>query len=301
MNNSPQLEDLHVFAMVVRKGSLAGAAREMGFSPAYVTKRVQILEATLKTRLLHRSTRRMVVTEDGERTYRWALRIQGDVDQFIDEISATRLKPRGPLNISCAVGFGPNFVAPAVSALMAQYPDLEIRLEVFDRPIDLVAEGFDIDIVQGDAPPQHIARHLASNTRVLCAAPAYLQKYGVPKSLSDLSMHNCLIIKSREHPFGIWTFKRGNHYETVKVTGMMSSNNGDIVLQWGLDGWGILLRSLWRVREALENGTLVRVLPSYEQEANVLAVYPARLSTSAKLRVCVEFLADYLSTRIPLS
>lgn len=302
VNNYPQIDDLKVFAMIVRKGSLAAAGRELGLSAAYVTKRLQILEETLQTRLLHRSTRRMAVTEDGERTYQWTCRLLGDVDQFIDEISASRLSPRGPLNISCAVGFGPNFIAPAVSALRAKYPELEIRLDVFDRPIDLVADGFDIDIVQGDPPSnQLIAKRLASNIRVLCASPAYLEKHGTPKSAADLQSHDCLVIKSREHPFGVWTLKRGNQYETVKVPSVMSSNSGEVVLQWGLDGWGILLRSLWRVRSALADGTLVRVLPNHQQEAHVWATYPTRLSKSAKLRVCVEFLSDYLSTRVKCS
>jgi len=298
MNNRLEIDDLKVFATIVRKGSLAGAAREMGLSAAYVTKRLQILESLLKTQLLHRSTRRMALTEDGERTYEWAGKILNEVNLFVDEISSTRVSPRGPLHISCAVGFGPNFIAPAVSALRGKYPELEIRFEIFDRPIDLIADGFDIDIIQGERPAaQHIARRLASNVRVLCASPEYIKRHGMPKTPSDLLTHECLVIKSREHPFGVWTLKNGKHYETVKVTGMMSSNSGEVVLQWGLDGWGILLRSYWRVKDMLSDGRLVRVLPEWEQEAHVWASYPIRLVNSAKLRVCVEFLADFLSSR----
>lgn len=296
VNNRVELEDLKVFAMIVRKGSLAGAAREMGLSPAYVTKRLQILETLLQTRLLHRSTRKMALTEDGERSYQWTIRILSEMDQFIDDISSARVSPRGLLNISCAVGFGPNFIAPAVSALRAKYPELEIRFEIFDRPIDLISEGFDIDIVQGERPPpQHIARRLVSNVRVLCASPDYVRRHGVPKSPAELRSHECLVIKSREHAFGVWSLNNGSHHETIKVHGTMSSNSGEVVLQWGLDGWGILLRSYWRVKEMLADGRLVRILPEWEQEAHVWASYPVRLANSAKLRVCVEFLAEYLS------
>jgi len=302
VNNYPLLDDLQVFTMVVRKGSLSGAAREIGVSPAYVTKRLQILEATLKTKLLHRTTRHIALTTDGERTYQWALDVLGKTDSFIEEFSDAGHTVRGSLNIACAFGLGPIFIAPAISALVTKYPKLDVRFEVFDRPIDLVADGFDIDLVQGEAPPmQHIAKRLASNIRVLCASPTYIEKFGMPQSLADLARHNCLVIRSRDHPFGVWTLKQGSCYETVKVRGMMSSNNGEAIFQWGLDGFGILLRSLWKVKDALDSGALVRVLPDFEQEAHVWAVYSTRLSTSAKLRVCVEFLAEYLSTRVPVS
>lgn len=302
MNNYPLLEDLKVLTMVVRKGSLSGAAREIGVSPAYITKRLQILEATLKTKLLHRTTRSIALTTDGERTYQWALDILGKTETFIEEFSDDGHKVRGSLNIACAFGLGPIFIAPAISALVSKYPKLNVRFEVFDRPIDLVADGFDIDLVQGEAPPiQHIARRLTSNTRVLCASPTYIKQFGIPKTLADLEQHSCLVIRSRDHPFGVWTLKQGNRYETVKVKGAMSSNNGEAIFKWGLDGFGIMLRSLWKVKDALDSGTLVRVLPNYQQEAHVWAVYSTRLSTSAKLRVCVEFLADYLSTHVPVS
>jgi LysR family transcriptional activator of dmlA len=301
VNNYPLLDDLKVLTMVVRKGSLSSAAREMGVSPAYITKRLQILEATLKAKLLHRSTRHIALTTDGERTYQWAIDLLGQTDSFIDEFSDSEHTVRGALNIACAFGLGPVFIAPAISALVSKYPELNVRFEVFDRPVNLVAEGFDIDLVQGAAPPvQHIAKQLTSNIRVLCASPGYIEKFGTPKTLTDLTKHNCLVIRSRDHPFGVWTLKNGNHLETVKVSGMISSNNGEAIYQWGLDGFGIMLRSLWKVKDALDSGALVRVLPNYEQEAHVWAVYSTRLSTSAKLRVCVDFLAEYLSKRVPV-
>lgn len=302
MNNYPLLEDLKVLTMVVRKGSLSGAAREIGVSPAYITKRLQILEATLKTKLLHRTTRSIALTTDGERTYQWALDILGKTEAFIEEFSDDGHKVRGSLNIACAFGLGPIFIAPAISALVSKYPKLNVRFEVFDRPIDLAADGFDIDLVQGEAPPiQHIAKRLTSNIRVLCASPTYIKQFGIPKTLADLEQHSCLVIRSRDHPFGVWTLKQGNSYETVKVKGAMSSNNGEAIFKWGLDGFGIMLRSLWKVKDSLDSGALVRILPNYQQEAHVWAVYSTRLSTSAKLRVCVEFLADYLSTHVPVS
>lgn len=290
----PLPEDLRVLLTVIRKSGFAAAADELGLSPAYVSKRIQILETTLGTRLLHRTSRRIALTEDGERVQRWALRILDDFQQLHDELSDAHDSPRGRLHLCSSFGFGRNHVAPALSLLAERYPDLEIRLDLFDRVVDIVSEGFDLEIRVGDdIPGQHIGRRLVSNRRVLCAAPGYLQRHGTPQVLGDLEQHHCLVIKERDNAFGIWNLEHDGVQESVRVSGPLSSNNGEIVLQWALDGRGVLLRSLWDVKPLLEQGRLVQVLPGYTQSANVWAVYPTRLSQSAKLRVCVEFLEEY--------
>lgn len=295
MNNDPSPEDLRVFCAIVRKASFTSAAQELGVSRSYVTKRVQVLEARLGTRLFHRTTRRIVVTGEGERVYHWALRILNDMDHLVEEIGVTRQTPRGSLRICSSFGFGRRVVAPALSALLARYPALQVRFEVFDRLVDIASEGFDLDIRVGDEIAPHlIARHLADNHRVLCAAPAYLARRGVPRTLADLAAHDCLVIKERDHPFGVWRLDNGRETQSIKVRGPLSSNNGEIVMQWALDGCGIALRSAWDAGPLLQAGQLVQVLPEYRQQAAVWAVYPSRLETSARLRVCVEFLQAYL-------
>lgn len=298
MNNDPSPEDLRVFCAIVRKASFTSAAQELGVSRSYVTKRVQVLEARLGTRLFHRTTRRIVVTGEGERVYHWALRILNDMDHLVEEIGVTRQTPRGSLRICSSFGFGRRVVAPALSALLARYPALQVRFEVFDRLVDIASEGFDLDIRVGDEIAPHlIARHLADNHRVLCAAPAYLARRGVPRTLADLAAHDCLVIKERDHPFGVWRLDNGRETQSIKVRGPLSSNNGEIVMQWALDGCGIALRSAWDAGPLLQAGQLVQVLPEYRQQAAVWAVYPSRLETSARLRVCVEFLLAYLRGR----
>lgn len=290
----PLPEDLRVFLTVVRKSGFAAAADELGLSPAYVSKRIQILETTLGTRLLHRTSRRIALTEDGERVQRWALRILDDFQQLHDELSDAHDSPRGRLHLCSSFGFGRHHVAPAVSLLAERYPDLEIRLDLFDRVVDIVSEGFDLEIRVGDdIPGQHIGRRLVSNRRVVCAAPGYLQREGVPQALSELEQHHCLVIKERDNAFGIWNLERDGVQESVRVSGPLSSNNGEIVLQWALDGRGVVLRSLWDVKPLLDQGRLVQVLPEYSQSANVWAVYPTRLAYSGKLRACVEFLQEH--------
>ena len=300
MNNLPLLNDLRVFMLVARRAGFAAAAEELGVSPAFVSKRVSLLEQTLNVMLLHRTTRRVTITEEGERIYEWAQRILQDVDEMMDELSDVRQVPQGTLRIISSFGFGRRVVAPALSALALQYPQLELRFDVQDRLVDLVNEGVDLDIRVGDdIAPNLIARQLAANHRVLCASPQFLARHASPKQLSDLAALPCLVIKERDHPFGIWQLhsKEGQH--AIKVTGPLSSNHGEIVHQWCLDGQGIALRSWWDVRENIASGHLVQVLPDYWQPANVWAVYVSRLATSAKIRTTVEFLRHYFQQHYP--
>lgn len=300
MNNLPLLNDLRVFMLVARRAGFAAAAEELGVSPAFVSKRVSLLEQTLNVVLLHRTTRRVTITEEGERIYEWAQRILQDVDEMMDELSDVRQVPQGTLRIISSFGFGRRVVAPALSALALQYPQLELRFDVQDRLVDLVNEGVDLDIRVGDdIAPNLIARQLAANHRVLCASPQFLARNPPPKQLSDLAALPCLVIKERDHPFGIWQLhsKEGQH--AIKVTGPLSSNHGEIVHQWCLDGQGIALRSWWDVRENIASGHLVHVLPEFFQPANVWAVYVSRLATSAKIRTTVEFLRHYFQQHYP--
>jgi LysR family transcriptional activator of dmlA len=287
--------DLRVFVLVARKSSFAGAARELGMSAAYISKRIGLLEQDLGVRLLHRTSRRVVITEEGERVYAWAQTILDHIDRLFDDVSSTLRTPSGQLRICSSFGFGRNVVAPAIAELVKAHPALQVRFEVFDRLIDIDSEGFDLDVRVGDEIASHlIARPLITNHRVLCAAPDYLARRGTPRSVQELANHDCLVIRERDHPFGVWRLRNAVAEETVKVTGPLSSNNGEIVLQWALQGAGIVLRSLWDAGPFLERGELLTVLPEYRQDANVWAVFPPRLMRSAKIRVCIEFLRQHL-------
>jgi len=290
-NQLPSIEDLEVFVHVAQRSSFVAAAKDLGVSPAYVTKRVRMLEAALGATLFHRTTRRVVVSEDGERTYHWAQKVLDDVDHLVEEIGTKRKTPRGTIRVCSSFGFGRRVVAPALAGLRDKSPGLQIRFEVFDRLVDVGAEGFDLDIRIGDEiSPHHIAKRLAANHRVLCASPAYIKKHGAPKTLAELANHDCLIIRERDHPFGVWRLRAGNKEQSVKVRGSLSSNNGEIAVRWAVDGCGIILRSMWDVGPLLRAGDLVQLLPDWTQEANIWAVYPNRLETSAKVRVCIDWL-----------
>ncbi|MDR7376719.1 LysR family transcriptional activator of dmlA [Rhodoferax ferrireducens] len=297
MNKIPPVEDLRVYAVVARKASFRAAALELGVSPAYVTKRIRLLEQLLATKLLHRTTRKVTVTEEGERVFVWAQRVLDDMDSLVEEVSAARRAPRGLLRVSSSFGFGRQIVAPVLARMAFSHPTVAVRLELFDHLIDIAGDGFDLDVRVGDdIAPQFIATRLAANHRVLCASPAYLQRRGTPSSLADLGTHDCVVIRERDHPFGVWRLNAGGGVETAKVTGPMSTNNGEIAVQWAVEGLGIVLRSIWQVGPLIRDGHLVQVLPGYRQEANVWAVYPTRLGNSAKVRVCVEFLQQAFRT-----
>ena len=295
MNNKPLLDDLQLFCSVVRKRGFAATARELGVSNAYVSKRIAVLEDSLHVRLLHRTTRRVSLTEPGDIVHQWAQRILEDVEQMGEAVSSARAEPSGLLRLCTSSGFGRNRVGPALSTLALRYPALEIELELLDRPVDLIGEGFHLDIRIGAVTePNLISRRIGRNRRVLCAAPAYLARHGGPHSLADLAAHRCIVIRERDFQFGQWTLHGPQGPEAVRISGPLSVNNGEIAHQWAIAGHGIILRSLWDVGPSIARGDLVHLLPDYAQEVDVWAVSPSRLSTSAKVRVCVEFLEEWL-------
>ncbi|ALK97809.1 LysR family transcriptional regulator [Massilia sp. WF1] len=294
-NKTPLLEDLKLFCVVARKQSFAATALELGVSNAFVSKRIAVLEQTLGVRLLHRTTRKVALTDHGTVVHQWAQRIREDVDQLGEAISQKGAAPHGLLRLCTSSGFGRNRIAPAISKLALDYPELEVQLELLDRPVDLIAEGFQLDIRVGQVQEPHlIARRIAGNQRVLCAAPAYLARHGTPRRLGELAQHRCIAIRERDQDVGRWKLSGPEGEETVRVKGPLSTNNGELVHQWAIDGHGIILRSIWDVGRSLADGSLVRVLPAYHQQADVWAIYPDRLATSANVRVCVQFLEAWL-------
>lgn len=295
--NNIATEDLRVFCEVAYYMSFSQTARMLGVSPAYITKRIQVLEGQLQTRLFNRSTRQVTVTEQGEYVYTLARQILDNIDELHEQIALAKKEPRGVLRVSTSFGFGRRVVAQSLAEFSLKYPSIQIRLEVFDHLVDLVQDKFDLDIRIGDIiAPNYIARKLAANYRILCASPEYLKQHGTPKVLDDLTRHNCLIIKERDHPVGIWRLSAGKGKATnVKVDGSLVTNNGEIAVAWTLAGHGIMLRSIWDSQQHLQSGELVHVLKDYRQDAGIWAVFPERLSASAKIKYCVKHLEDYFS------
>lgn len=269
-------------------------------SPAFVSKRVRMLEEQLKVSLFHRTTRRVTLTDEGERLLALSTEILEKLDQLVSESGLSSQSLRGRLRICSSFGFGRNYVGPIISELVAEHPELQVRFEVLDRIIDPGAENFDLDIRIGDEIAPHlIARRLAFNSRLILASPGYLARHAEPKRLADLSGHDCIAIKERDHPVGVWKLRKERKEESVNVNDALSTNNGEVAVDWALRGRGILLRSIWDVHEHLSSGRLVRVLPDYSQPANVWAVYPPELRDTRKISTVVAFFKKRLSKLTP--
>lgn len=296
MADQPDLTDLSLFVDVVRHGSFVRVATELGMSPSYVSKRIGMLEKDLGVKLLHRTSRRVSPTTQGEKACEWARTVLADVRQMQDALSADTTEPQGRLRVSSSFRLGRNHVGPAISLLAKRYPRLEVSLTVLDRPVDLVSEGLDLDIRIGEVPEPHLIAHrIAQSYRILCAAPAYIARHGTPQQLTDLIQHSCLVFRERDQPFGTWRLHGPKGLESVKVTGALSSNNNDIIRQWALDGHGIVRVAAWDCAQSLHDGELVQVLPGYRWPADVWAVTTGRLADSVKLGVCVRFLQEQLT------
>jgi len=292
-----QLDDLQVFCIAARKASFAAAATELGMSPAYVSKRIAILEKSLGVQLFHRAARRVTVTEDGERVYASAQQIFEGVDHLSETVAGGRLDPRGTLRVTTSFRLGRMHIGPALSLLAQRYPSLDITLDAVDRRVDLLNENIDLDVRIAEVDEPHLVAHrIANSTRVLCAAPSYLERRGTPSRIAELSQHDCLVLRDRNQAFGVWQLLGPHGPEKVKVTGRLSSNNAEIVRGWGNDGHGILLQARWDVNEDLRAGRLLPVLPGCTQPADIWAASTVRLSHSAKVRVCVRFLQAQLAS-----
>lgn len=296
MNNVlPQ--DLQVFIHAARLASFAAAAQELGASPAYISKRIAILENALRVKLFHRTTRNVSLTERGEVMLSWAQRVLDVYGQLDSALDTMQGDVRGGLRIAASSGLGRNHIAPVLSELVKLHPGLEIDLEILDRSVDLVEEDIDIDVrVGGVREPHLIPHHLAHGRRILCASPEYLRSHGEPRTITELSRHSCLLIRERGETFGRWSLRGPGGTHNVRVNAALASNHGDVIRRWTLEGHGIMLRSYWDVAESLERGDLVQVLRDHWQPADVWAVTKIRSENSAKTRLCIRHLRMRLRT-----
>ena len=285
--------DLSFFVKIVKGGSLSIAAREMGVTPASISKRLTRLEAHLGVMLLNRSTRRLSVTDEGETYFGHALRILADLEELEQLISNNPASPKGLLRVNAPLGFGRTYITPIISSFARRYPDVEVQLQLSDHPLSLVDDAFDIGIRFGDVPDSRvIAMKIAANRRLVCAAPAYLKKFGVPKVPHDLAKFNCIVLRQNDAAYGTWRFTKGRRSETIKVRGTLSSNDGEVALNWALDGHGLMLRAEWDIAKYLRSGRLQIVLEDYSSPpADIFAVFPEKHRLSPKVKVFTDALA----------
>jgi LysR family transcriptional activator of dmlA len=295
LNNKIDLLSLQVFCCVARRASFVAASQELKMSPASVSMRIADLERAFGLTLFHRTTRRVRISDQGELLYACARKILDDFDDMNNVMSSTKTDPSGPLRVSASPLLARQYVCPLLCMFGIQFPKLDIWVDSFSKPLDLIEEGIDIDIRSGQPNEPHlIAHHIAKNDRILCAAPSYLAHRGHPGTAAELAYHDCLLYRERDQPYGVWSLDGPDGLESVKVTARAGSNQSELVRVMALNGYGIILFSEWVVADDIRNGRLVQVLPSYSQPADIWAVTTTRLAGTAKVRLSLEFLAQQL-------
>lgn len=286
--------DLAFFACINRRGSLMAAAQELGVTPPAVSKRLSALEARLGVRLLHRTTRRIHLTVEGERYLAEGTRILEAMEGLERSISDSGGTPYGLLKVGATLGFGRRHLAPALADFARRHPKVELQLYLSDRSLNLVDLGLDLIVHFGHIPDARLsARLLAHNRRILCAAPSYLDVAGMPETPHDLTSHRCIVIRESDDTFGTWHLRNGPRQESIKVRGALSTNDGASAVAWAIDGQGVIMRSAWDVAEHLRSGALSQVLPQWELEpADIHLVFPSQANRPEKVRAIVDFLLD---------
>ncbi len=283
-----------LFAKVVDTGGFSAAARDLGLTPSAVSRQIGNLEDRLGARLLNRSTRRVSLTEVGKEFHERCREIARSVEDA-EALVASRLDhPQGTLRISATSAFAKAQLLPILPLFLAENPDLKLSLELTDREIDLIGEQIDVAIrfTEQISDTSMVARKLASNQRIFCAAPDYIKRHGQPKKPEDLADHNCLRLSTVEK-FNNWQLNDGHSNVARRITGNFETNSSDALFHAALDGLGIAKLSTYLCNEALDDGRLVRVLPDYAEDASdVLAIYPNRRNLSPNVRAFVDFLAD---------
>ena len=295
-----KFESMRAFTQVVVSGGFAAAARVMGLSRSAVNKLVIGLESELGVQLLHRSTRVVSPTETGLAFYERCVEILASLEEAESSVMQLHGEPRGRLRVNAPMSFGTMHLAPALADFLVQYPALQLQLTLNDRFIDPIEEGFDVTV--RIAEPQQtaslIVHSLAPAQRVLCAAPTYLENHGIPSHPDELHHHSCLhygqlAVEDQ------WTLIGADREYTISVTGVLCSNNGEVLRDAAVRGLGITLLPRFIVGQELQQGRLQIVLPDYHSsELSIYVIYPVNRHLSTKVRLLVDFLQERFGQQI---
>ncbi len=294
--------DLGFFSTLASAGSLSAAARELGVTTSAVSRRLASMESRLGVPLVTRSTRRMRLTPEGTLYVEHARHILGQIDDLAQQLGQARSSPAGLLRVNATLGFGRSHVAPVLSRFMRRHPAIDVQLQLSVNPPALTDDAFDVCVRFGPPPDARvIARLVAPNRRLLCAAPAYLAARGTPRTPMDLERHDCIEIRQGDDPYGVWRLSSGRgtarRTQAVRPHVRMSTNDGEIAVRWSLDGHGIVMRAEWDVAAHLRSGRLVQLLPQYmTPDADIYLVYPQRNQLSTRVRAFVDFFCASFAT-----
>ncbi|MGW5640430.1 LysR family transcriptional regulator [Streptomyces sp. NPDC003832] len=294
------IDDLRFFQVVAGSETLTAASQRLGSSLPVVSKRLKALEARLDVRLVQRGTRRLTLTSEGALYARRLDAILAQLRELEDLVSEGTGELRGTLAVQATPGLGRAHVAPLLAEFVARHPQLQVELNTLALPLRPHRRGFDVAVHVGGTPDSSLRmRRLAKNRRVPCAAPAYLARRGTPARVEDLADHDCIVLKENEGDHALWRFGGSGAPRQVRVAGSLSSNDGDIVTNWALEGHGVIMRSEWHVRPHIERGELVRVLPQVPTPAaDVYALYEDDGHVPRRVTELIGHLAARLPSRL---
>lgn len=287
-------EGLDEFVAVAECGSFSRAAERLRLSSSHVSRQVALIEERLQARLLYRTTRRVSLTEAGQTFFVRCQRLIEERDEAFLTISDLHSTPTGLLRMTAAIAYGERFIVPLVNDFMAQHPQLKVEIDLTNRALDMVHEGFDLAIRLGRLNESSlVATRLAPRAMHLCAAPAYLEKYGRPHTLSELGQHNCLIGTS-----DIWLFQQDGREFAFRPSGNWRCNSGQAVLDATLRGFGLSQLPEYYLNDLLRSGELISLLAANQPpNAAVWAIYPQRRYALPKVRLLIDALKGGLAAR----
>lgn len=291
------IEHLKLFIRIAATHNISQAGAELRLSPAVASAHISKLEESLGVRLIHRTTRKVSLTEEGKDFLPHAEEVLSSVDAARAAVGLGKGLPSGTLRVSASASFGRMHLVPALKGFLARYPDLNVDLRLSDSIIDMVEGGFDIAIrIAGLKDSTLVARKLAPDDRIVCASPDYLQQYGVPQTPDDLSNHRCISLLGLEH----WRFQTPDGEVTVKIKGNFRTDNGEAVRDACVNGVGIAISSIWSVYQQLEKGELVQVLEEYPliSDTAIWAVYPSSRLLAPKVRAFIDYYSQCFSSPV---
>jgi DNA-binding transcriptional LysR family regulator len=284
--------------MVARSRTLAAAARALDVTPPAVTQRLRQLETRLKVQLLDRSTRHLVLTDEGEILAAHGLKVIANVDEIAETLAARRGTVAGHLRIVAPFGFGRRFVAPIAAAFQRDNPETTTTMTLSENPYQLPQESWDILVHIGELRDSSLTSHrLAPNDRIVCAAPCYLERYGEPDGPDELRNHSCIALRENNEDVTLWHFSRPrSNATTIRIRPAMATNDGDVARGWALAGLGIIIRSEWDVADDLRAGRLVQVLSQWRTPpADAMALLGERSGRTARTNRFLEMLKASLA------
>lgn len=285
------IEHLKLFVRLAITNNISLAGRELGVSPAVASVHISKLEEELGVRLVHRTTRKVSLTEEGAAFLPHAEEVLSSIEAARASVGSGDALPKGTLRVTAPSSFGRMHLMPALSGFLSRYPDLVVDLRLSDSIVDLVEGGFDIAIRNADLKNSTlIARKLARDNRIVCASPDYLVKFGEPSSPHDLRDHQCINLIGLES----WIFDTPDGQVSIKTTGSFRTDHGEAVRDACANGIGVSIASTWSVYQHLERGELVQILRDYPlvSEAAIWAVYPSSRLLAAKVRVFIDYFTE---------